>query len=436
MVDQSDKIADLRRALDESGLRRVHLDEEILSRHELRPAHLEGIITSRGLEEGSPYLDLGRLHGIPQRLDAAGFAAALHAALKDSTAGYVMQLRRHGAPIHTRQWNWAQRPTEGNQAWNTDVRMHVGSVSKLITAIAMTRLLDSQGMSPDTRIAPFLPDYWAKGPNVGQITFRHLLTHTSGFDTGQSASDFVFMKDRVAAGTTGVGTYHYENMNFGLCRILLATINGDVSPSLSITWLLWIPNFNDVLWDVVTINAYRSYVESQIFAAACVSGPTLTHPADHALAHDFPITLAGWNSGDLSSMSGGAGWHMSVNDLMAVMNDFRRVGNIVSVAKAQQMLDRSFGIDLVQVTPAGTLYNKNGLWRNGSGQTEQALAYFLPQDMELVVLANSPVGSAADFFRDVVTNLYVDHLHPAFAVPWSTSVSINLEGLVGTDAAS
>jgi hypothetical protein len=39
--------------------------------------------------------------------------------------------------------------------------------------------------------------------------------------------------------------------------------------------------------------------------------------------------------------------------------------------------------------PAG-LYNKNGLWQSGAGQTEQSLAYFLPRDMELVVLANSP----------------------------------------------
>ncbi len=38
----------------------------------------------------------------------------------------------------------------------------------------------------------------------------------------------------------------------------------------------------------------------------------------------------------------------------------------------------------------GTLYNKNGLWQNGSNQVEQSLAYFLPRDMELVVLANSP----------------------------------------------
>ena len=34
-----------------------------------------------------------------------------------------------------------------------------------------------------------------------------------------------------------------------------------------------------------------------------------------------------------------------------------------------------------------------------------ALAYFLPEDMELVVLVNSPVDSPEQFFRNVVTDV-------------------------------
>ena len=64
---------------------------------------------------------------------------------------------------------------------------------------------------------------------------------------------------------------------------------------------------------------------------------------------------AGWNSGDLTSMAGGAGWHSSVADLLAVMNDVRRGGNILTPAQTQQMLDDSFGIDLTLTTAAGVL---------------------------------------------------------------------------------
>ena len=45
--------------------------------------------------------------------------------------------------------------------------MHVASVSKLITAIAMTKILnDHDEMTYDTPIINYLPTYWAKGPGV------------------------------------------------------------------------------------------------------------------------------------------------------------------------------------------------------------------------------------------------------------------------------
>jgi len=149
-----------------------------------------------------------------------------------------------------------------------------------------------------------------------------------------------------------------------------------------------------------------------VFVPAGVSGPTLDHPGNDALAYSFPVQAAGWNSGDLSTVSGGAGWHMSADDLLKVMGAFRRKGTIMSTTKAQAMLDNGFGIDLVMPTPLGNLYNKSGLWQNAGGQVEQSLAYFLPRDMELVMLANSPVDSPAQFFRDVVTNIYVDNIRP------------------------
>ena len=74
-----------------------------------------------------------------------------------------------------------------------------------------------------------------------------------------------------------------------------------------------------MVWDSVTIAAYAKYVRDHVFAPAGVSGPTLGHPSADALAYSFPVNGGGWNSGDLSTVSGGAGWHMSVDDLLDVM---------------------------------------------------------------------------------------------------------------------
>jgi len=393
-------------ALPLKDLRNIQIDENKLRAHVIRPSHTEGVISSKGRSEGK--LEFSFPAGlIGPHLDVDGFCKALHAALKDSVEGYVARLNKNGVPVCTLQWNWAKAPADGSVGWTPDRAMHIASVSKLITAIAMTKLLDAKNISYDAHIIDYLPVYWQKGPNIDKITFRHLMTHTSGFSTGSSSSDYLFMKGKVAAGVAGVGMYDYENMNFGLCRILIAVINGNIPKGLILP-----PQIADTFWDYVTIAAYKKYVEDNEFKPSGVTGPTLDHPAGDALAYTFPVGGNGWNSGDLTSVTGGAAWHMSANQLLNVMNTFRRKGTIMPNAKAQGMLDAGFGIDVVGMnTPAGKLYNKNGLWGDGSAHVEQSLAYFLPENMELVVLANSPVGAPPKFFRDVVTQIYVNNVH-------------------------
>lgn len=389
---------------------RVGIDEAQVRAHQIRPAHVVGVVTDKGREDMLNFVPPppGPPAQPPQHhLDVAKFGPALHATLKDSVVGYAMQLRQHGTPVSTLIWNWAQTPSDHQEGWTLDRRQHVASVSKLMTAIGMTRTLDEHHISYDAKIVDYLPAYWAKGRNIDKITFRDLMTHTSGFDTGGSDSDFETMKSHVAQGVPGIGHYHYENMNYGLCRILMPIINGEVPKTFTFPTL---PMFRDQLWDMVTVRDYDEYMQNHVFHPSGVQLATLDHPANAALAYTFPANGNGWDSGDLESMAGGAGWHMSVNELLDVMGTLRRKGTILPSGKAQEMIDDYFGIDVIQSTPAGKLYNKNGLWQDGSGHTEQALAYFLPEDMEMVVLVNSQVSHPAKFFRDVVTNVYLANI--------------------------
>ena len=86
--------------------------------------------------------------------------------------------------------------------------MHVASLSKIVTAIAMTKLLGEAGISPNTPIIDYLPAYWVKGPAVDYMTFFNLLAHTSGlaFQTTNSRSDFEWMKEQIACADGAVST--------------------------------------------------------------------------------------------------------------------------------------------------------------------------------------------------------------------------------------
>ena len=151
--------------------------------------------------------------------------------MKDVVAGYVAQLRQSGQILFTKAWEYAKRfPQDGRQLWTPDVQMHVASVSKLMTAMAMTVLLRDNKISPDAQIINYLPDYWAKGSNIEQITFRNLFNHTSGL-SAKYLVDFDIMKSAIAGGIAinDLGQYNYQNLNYGLCRMLLAVINGNIN---------------------------------------------------------------------------------------------------------------------------------------------------------------------------------------------------------------
>lgn len=389
-------------------LRRLEISEEAVRAHVFKPDSLKEVAT--GVEGFHPGLvDYTPPSGFFYRLNVEKFGRDLHALLSTCVVGYSMKLRRRGRTVLTRQWRWSKTPDDGSVAWTASVPMHVASVSKLITAMAMTRLLGERGLSPDARIASWLPAYWPLGHHADRITFRHLLTHTSGlnFEQPLTPSDFPFMKSQIAQGTTHLGQRSYQNMNYGLCRILICTLAGTLPRTA--TFSMFGLNLTDAFWDIVSINSYAQYVRDNVFAPAGVSAPTLDHPDEDALAYSFPVVGKGWSAGDLSTMCGGVGWHISTDELLSVMGTFRRGSAIVSPSTAEAMLENDFGVDVRKDTLLGRMYAKGGFWGDGT-HFEQSNAYFLPRNMELVILANSPFCAADRGFLDQVTTVIEDNI--------------------------
>jgi len=392
------------------------LDPKVLraaKAHQLRPAHVRGAILDKGLPESQLRIRRMRRFGrrgamkLKPRLDVAKFAPALHAKLHASVNGYAWQLRQNGATIATGNWEWAQTTKNAGQGWTSDTRMHIASVSKLMTAMAMAHRLDRINRSYDWTINDYLPDYWVKGPDTNKLTFRRLMTHRSGFSSGGSASDYAFMKAQYAAGVAGrIGMYDYENMNFGLCRILIPVLFGWIHPSESFG------NSTDHIWDYRTTLRFEEYCQTHLFSPSGVSNIGFAPTGKRALAYRFPHSgVSGWNSGDLRSVSGGAGFRMSINELLNVMGTFRRGGTILSPTKAQEMLDAGLGIDQIIETPAGNLYNKNGAWGDSDVNTrlEQSVAFFMPNNMELALFVNSPIKNNGSL-RNTVTDTFIENI--------------------------
>jgi CubicO group peptidase (beta-lactamase class C family) len=303
--------------------------------------------------------------------------------------------------------------------------MQIASCSKLITAMALTKLLAQKGISPDTPISSYLPTYWGMpGSYVGQITFTNLMAHTSGLTDPPGAADYAAAKQAIQMGadpaTIGVpgllveGTWAYRNVNFALCRILMATVSGTINVGFTDRGFVQPPTaVVDEVWDAGTLRFYEQYVQQSVLGPAGVTA-TLTRPAGCALAYTLPpVTAPGWNSGDMTELAGPSGWHMSVDGMLTLMGAFRRQGTIMSPAAAQAMLDARFGIDwgdngIPQSCRAGVLYPKNGAQPSGS-QLEQTSVVFFPLDMEFAVWVNSPLP-ADGFLLGVPCSAFVNNI--------------------------
>ena len=215
------------------------------------------------------------------------------------------------------------------------------------------------------------------------------------------------MKSRVAKGVSSLGHFCYANMNFGLQRILIPIINGDIDRDAAVS---------DQEWDNKTFDAYGRYMARTIFAPAHVTKATLARPSNNALAYNFPPTAPGWSTGKLACLAGAAGWNMSVEDVLDIMGTFRRGNTIMSETAAQKLLNDGFGIDGITPVRNGNLYSKTGYWyrmdEDGERiyQMEQSVAVFLPDGMEMAVFANSRVASPGRLLISLVESVYRRHV--------------------------
>jgi CubicO group peptidase (beta-lactamase class C family) len=407
------------------------ITEERIKAHKISPEHIK---PARKADELAPYPAAVSKLKKPAHLDIEAFSEGTRFLLEGGVAGYMLQITKYGQVIWSYANGWAQTPADKGEGWTQDTQMHIASVSKFLTAVGMVKCLNNHDppIPTNAKIIDYLPDYWPRGVNIEDIEFQHLLTHKSGFSSAggsTGASNYLYMKNMVAGGASNIGTYDYENMNFALCRILIPIINGDIDKTRN--FADYDPDINDNVWDMLTIMYYKVFMNVNVFYPAGVyyadfkPGPfnpcALAYPHQYYFSDESDYPEKGCDSGDLKSISGGAGWRLSTRELLKVMDHFRRRNTIVDKNLAKQMLDSYFGVDVVEDTPAGRIYYKNGYHPCKNTNTgdendtkkkwaEQSVAFFLPNHMELVVFVNSPLFSSDHHLASLIRERFLHFL--------------------------
>ncbi|HEU4521198.1 MAG TPA: serine hydrolase domain-containing protein [Thermoanaerobaculia bacterium] len=148
-------------------------------------------------------------------------------ALKAGVPAVQIAVSERGRIIYSAAFGVTDRES-GTPATQRSV-LQTGSVTKQFTAAAILRLAERGALTLDDRIEKFVPDF---NPRGATITFRHLLTHTSGITSApaseyvpQTRAQFMALIDQPLAFAPG-SNWSYSNAGYKLLGYAIESIAG------------------------------------------------------------------------------------------------------------------------------------------------------------------------------------------------------------------
>lgn len=176
----------------------------------------------------------------PGKLTDADFASEMDDYVKklvkaDRFSGTVL-VSRNGQTIFQGAWGLASKAWK--QPNRLDTKFNLGSMNKMVTAVAVAQLAEQGKLSFDDKVGKFLTDY----PNADvreKVTLHHLLTHTSGvpdyfnekYDAGakerfRTVPDFVDLFKNEPLRFEPGSQWRYSNGNFMLLGAIVEKVAG------------------------------------------------------------------------------------------------------------------------------------------------------------------------------------------------------------------
>lgn len=294
-------------------------------------------------------------------------------------------------------------------------KITMASVSKTFTAAALQKLLFDRGICIDTPIGAYLPKHWKRAPEVDAMTFRQLLTHTSGLHC--PGIGYAELKDCLAVARPCPSSFWYANENYALLRVLIPEVEG--IPAATLKPLVAADQAGD--WGPISreyADRYIAYVNQAVFSTAGL--PTLfckVTDAEPALSYKSKndpkdkwnfttLSAPGEDWGDMTEVCGSQGWFLSAHEMAKALQAIMTPDKILHGRILDSMKTGQLGVYFSD--------HGNGLqsWSHGGyhpsewnrGEINTVLVHF-NRGVSIGVIVNSPYGAngqGGDLFGDLV----------------------------------
>ena len=139
------------------------------------------------------------------------------------------------AVVLTHRSGWCEVMAHGTanvvtgQPVTEDTVFQIGSVSKVVTAAALLRLVEMRSIDLSAPVTDYL-DWFEVRSEYEPITLHHLLTHTAGLvsliDTVSASEHAVWQLRDTETGFAPGTRFHYSNMGYLVLGLVLAAVTG------------------------------------------------------------------------------------------------------------------------------------------------------------------------------------------------------------------
>jgi len=320
---------------------------------------------------------------------------------------------------------------------------NIESISKMLTTFAVLKSLSNHNISLDSPIYPYLYNDWQSVAGLGispmslfgQVTFRDLLTHRSGwpcdgcnpappeFGCGGGNTSYSTLKAKIQLNTVPIAqgsSGQYSNCNFALLRELLPQMEGNNlsnvldtgpnnTPRAQKSAQFYIDYVNTNVLSPAGVPSLRNCTPTtntafQMFSYPPPNAPNLVPPYQPPLSA-VPST----NWGDYFLLCGAGGWNMSAGDLSLLYNALA-TGALLTPALQAELYNTTnspnfpgLGWDNTvancpnAITDGQTYYwcKNGGQGPNSSGDAVETFAgLFKCNAVPVIVVVNSPLPPA------------------------------------------
>ncbi len=285
---------------------------------------------------------------------------------------------------------------------------NIASVTKTLTAATVVQYMLQKDVTIDSKIGPWLPATWKIHDTIRKLTFKELMTHTSGIRGDQS--EWESLMNTVATTISAPKTGKYSNINFALFRAILPKLHDSAafrSKELHMApadFRKWMSQ------EYIRLVNFHVLSKAGIPTRGCapVTGKMFM------MMTEAPERLIGNDFSDWTEKCGGGGWVLTTMEMSRVITYLTHTNNILSPEERELMDKNRLGWIGVFPVTGGMAYGHDGALMvdrnkidgvNAGDVGIQTLIIRLPAKVELAIGINS-IGDGWRKVYDIVALAY------------------------------